>query len=91
MQAAFITPTTSPTIVMMLKSLLLAATLMAPMAAQAEIVICPKNGRPYDTSHGYYVDVPGTDYYVAPSKRPRPRATTQVIRNLYPRSSYSTW
>ena len=53
-----------------IKSILLASVLLvAPLAAQAEIVDCPNDGRPYDTSHGYYVDVPGTDYYVAPSSR----------------------
>ena len=52
-----------------MKLFLLITALLAPVAAQAEIVICPQNGRPYDTSHGYYVDVENTDYYVAPEDR----------------------
>ena len=53
-----------------IKALLLASALVvAPLAAQAEIVYCPENGRPYDTSHGYYVDVPNTDYYVSQDDR----------------------
>lgn len=50
-------------------ALLASALIFAPLAAQAEIVYCPDDGRPYDTTHGYYVDVPGTDYYVSPSSR----------------------
>jgi hypothetical protein len=53
----------------MLKVFLLIAALASPLAAQAEIVTCPINGRQYDTSHGYYVDVPDTDYYVDPDER----------------------
>ena len=52
-----------------MKALFLIIALLAPVAAQAEIVTCPINGRPYDTSHGYYVDVQGTDYYVEPEDR----------------------
>ncbi len=53
-----------------IKALLLASALVfAPLAAQAKIVYCPQDGRPYDTSHGYYVDVPNTDYYVEPDDR----------------------
>ena len=52
-----------------MKLFLLIAALLAPVAAHAEVVVCPQNGRPYDTSHGYYVDVENTDYYVAPGDR----------------------
>ena len=38
-------------------------------SAGAEIVTCPQDGRPYDTSHGYYVDVPNTEYYVPEGQR----------------------
>ena len=51
----------------------LLAILVAAPAASARIVYCPQNGRPYNTTHGYYVDVPNTAYYVPPSKRPRRR------------------
>lgn len=53
----------------MIKLFFLLTALATPLAAQAEIVYCPEDGRPYDTVHGYYVDVPGTDYYVPPSQR----------------------
>jgi hypothetical protein len=53
----------------MLKVFLLIATLAAPMAAMAEIRICPITGRPYDTTHGRNVDEPGTRQYVPPSQR----------------------
>jgi len=56
-------------VLLMLKVFLLIAALASPLAAQAEIVTCPINGRQYDTSHGYYVDVPDTDYYVDPDER----------------------
>ena len=52
-----------------MKVLILILGLLAAAPAAAEIVICPKNGRPYDTSHGYYVDVPGTAQYVVPQHR----------------------
>ncbi|MGA0817283.1 MAG: hypothetical protein ACO3OX_07875 [Burkholderiaceae bacterium] len=45
-----------------------AAALLVALPASAAIVICPQNGRPYDTTHGYYVDVPGTRYYVPNAK-----------------------
>tara|TARA_B100000035_G_C20600846_1_gene379610 strand:- start:15 stop:203 length:189 start_codon:yes stop_codon:yes gene_type:complete len=54
-----------------MKCLILALLALSPtLPASAAIRYCPENGRPYDTSHGYYVDVPGTAYYVKPSKRP---------------------
>jgi hypothetical protein len=53
----------------MLKVFLLIATLAAPLAANAEIRICPISGRPYDTTHGRNVDEPGTSQYVPPSQR----------------------
>ena len=43
--------------------------LALPGASLAELKRCPKNGRVYDTSHGYYVDVPNTDYYVPAYRR----------------------
>jgi len=53
----------------MLKFFLLIAALLAPVAAQAEIVTCPRDGRPYDTTHGYYVDEPWSEHYVEPEDR----------------------
>ena len=52
-----------------MKTFLLIVALLSPLAVQAEIVTCPINGRQYDTSHGYYVDVPATDCYVDPDER----------------------
>lgn len=63
----------------MIRAIFLALLFAAPVSA--EIIYCPKNGRPYDTSHGYYVDVPGTSQYVAPSSRPsrsKPTYTRKV-------------
>jgi hypothetical protein len=69
--------------------LLASALIVAPLAAQAEIVDCPDNGRPYDTTHGYYVDVPGTDYYVEPSRRYSSGSTRSSGRSSRRSSSYS--
>jgi hypothetical protein len=54
-----------------MKPLLILLALGMTLPAMAGIRYCPENGRPYDTSHGYYVDVPGTTQYVKPSRRPR--------------------
>ncbi len=51
--------------------IILTMSLMAVLPVTAAIRYCPMNGRPYDTSHGFYVDVPGTTQYVKPSRRPR--------------------
>ncbi len=67
-----------------MKTILLAALItLAPLAAQARIINCPINGRPYDTVTGYYVDVRGTSQYVKPSNRrisPPRRTTTTYTR-----------
>lgn len=63
----------------MIKSLLVLFFAVSSVAAQAEIVNCPKNGRPYDTDHGYYVDNPRSRYYVAPRDRaPAQRGSSTI-------------
>jgi hypothetical protein len=54
-----------------MRAFLILLALGAALPVGAKIVYCPMNGRPYDTSHGFYVDVPGTTQYVKPSRRPR--------------------
>ncbi len=76
----------------MLKVFLLMTALASPLAAQAEIITCPLNGRPYDTSHGYYVDVPGTSQFVSPSRRPSSvRQNDRPSRSTYTAPSRSTY
>ena len=55
---------------MMARLILGALLFLVASPAAARIVYCPNDGRPYDTTHGYYVDVPGTPYYVPEHRRP---------------------
>lgn len=75
-----------------IKSIALASVLLvAPVAAQARIVDCPQDGRPYSTVHGYYVDVPGTSQYVEPSRRnTSTRTTTNRGRFSRPTSPFGS-
>ena len=53
----------------MIKRCVILLLVALPVATQAEIVNCPRNGRPYDTDHGYYVDDSNSPYYVSPGDR----------------------